>query len=157
MEPIYQNVLRYDEKENKWVLIKPEPFVALISPRFIEGNPIREDKNVENINDVRVSQLTEMVEVPEVLAVPKIKLEKSTLLARAVYEKGNDMVRKFMVWKTNKSLSNEYPEYIIYHLDYSKNRKEPLNRQMRITNDENQMWRYMMAGLKAKWLELKEP
>ncbi len=76
MEPIYQNVLRYDNQENKWVLVKPEPFVALISPRFIEGNPIREDKSVENINDVRVSQLTEMVQVPEVLVVPEIKFKK---------------------------------------------------------------------------------
>ncbi len=55
-----------------------------------------------------------------------------------------------MAWKTNKSLSNEYPEYIIYHLDYSKNRKEPLNRQMRITNDENQMWEIYDGWIKSE-------
>ena len=96
-----------------------------------------------------------MVQVPEVTVAPEIKLEKSTLLARTVYEKGNDMVRKFMAWKTNKSLSNEYPEYIIYHLGYSKNRKNPIDRQMRITNDENQMWEIYNGWIKSEMIGTK--
>ncbi|MHA2343401.1 MAG: hypothetical protein ACXADW_16160 [Candidatus Hodarchaeales archaeon] len=37
-------------------------------------------------------------------------------------------------------MSNEYPEYIVYHLDYSKKRKEPIKRNIKGTNNESQAW-----------------
>ena len=68
-EPIMQNVIRYDEKGKYWEFVRSEPLVALISPRFVEDNPIRTDKSASNIKDVRVSQITELVEVPDFFLV----------------------------------------------------------------------------------------
>ena len=45
-----------------------------------------------------------------------------------------------MVWETNKESTGEYPKYVIYTLDYSQNRKSPLSRKIKITNDKNQLW-----------------
>jgi hypothetical protein len=140
-EPIYQNVVRYNQSENTWEYVASEPFVALISPRFIQGDPIRADKQVETITDVRKSQLTEMVEIPTAsLITPEMELEESKVLARKVYEQKDTMVRKFMAWQTNKSKTGEYPEYIVYQVDYSQKRKDPLKRVMKFSNDEDQMW-----------------
>jgi len=116
------------------------PFLSLIAPRFIEEEPIREDKNAANITDVRISQLMDLVDISRVEKISKYEYENSELLARNVYDKGDTMVRKFILWKTNKSESNEYPEYVIYHLDYSKNRKDPLIRDIKGTNSGSQAW-----------------
>jgi len=139
-EPIYQSCLQFIEKTNSWELVTQMPFLSLIAPRFIEEEPIREDKNAENITDVRISQIMDLVDIPKFDKIIKYEYENSELLARKVYEKGNDMVHKFMMWKTNKSVSNEYPEYIIYHLDYSKKRKDPLKRDIMGTNNKDQAW-----------------
>jgi hypothetical protein len=135
---IYQPCLYYDEKENSWEIVRKVPFLSLISPRFIQEEPLREDKNAQNITDVRISQIMDLVDIPKFDKIAKYELEKSTVLARKVFEKDVSMVRKFMLWKTNKSITNEYPEYVIYAMDYSKKRKTPLKRDMKITNSENQ-------------------
>ena len=151
-EPIYQPCLQFDEKDNSWELIRQIPFLSLIAPRFIEEDPIREDKNAGNITDVRISQIMDLVDIPRSDKISKYEYEHSELLARKVYEKGDDMVRKFMMWKTNKSVSNEYPEYIIYNLDYSKNRKDPLNRNIKSTNSESQAWELLDTTIESEMI-----
>ena len=80
---------------------------------------------------MRVSQITDLVDVPKIDAISQLQLEKSTILVRKVFEK-DKMVRKFIVWKTNKEGSGLYPDFVIYFLDYSKNRKEPFKRKTKI-------------------------
>jgi hypothetical protein len=138
--PIYQPCLSFDEKTNSWELVRKVPFLKLISPRFIEEDPIRDDKNALNITDVRISQIMDVVDIPRFDKIVKFDFEPSMIMVRKVYEKGQNMVRKFMLWKTNKSRSGEYPEYIVYFLDYSGNRKEPLKRSLKGTNSESQAW-----------------
>ena len=63
----------------------------------------------------------------------------SELLERVVYKKTmkeNLMVRKLLLWKTNKESSIDYPGYVIYLTDFSPNRKEPLQREVKVSNDE---------------------
>ncbi len=94
----------------------------------------------------------DLVDIPRFDDISKYDLEHSTILARKVYEKGEDMVRKFMVWKTNKSESKEYPEYVVYHMDYSKNRKEPLKRSIKITDSLAQSWELLDNAVNSEMI-----
>ncbi|MFW9874037.1 MAG: RNA ligase family protein [Candidatus Thorarchaeota archaeon] len=154
-DPIYQPCLLFDEKTNSWELVRQVPFLSLIAPRFIEEEPIREDKNALNITDVRISQIMDLVDIPRFDKISKYEYELSELLARKVYVKGDAMVRKFMMWKTNKSMSNEYPEYVVYHLDYSKNRKDPLVRDIKGTNIESQAWELFDSIIQSEMIGTK--
>ena len=140
-EPIHQNALRYNEKEERWERLQQVEFVKLLYPRFVSGNPIRTDKSAHKIIDVRVSQVTDVVDVPHIDAVPEVEpLKKSVLLARNVYVKGENALRKVLAWETNKASSGTYPAYVIYYFDYSDGRKTPITRKVRITEDKEQMW-----------------
>lgn len=99
---------------------------------------MRPNENAQNITDVRISQIMDLVDIPKYESISKYDLEPSKILERKVYEKGDFMIRKFILWKTNKSETEEYPEYVIYNMDYSKNRQDPLKRDMKITNNEEQ-------------------
>ena len=73
-------------------------------------------------------------------------------MQREIYVKtlrGEQLVRKFLLWKTNKeSEADNYPAYVAYHADYSPTRKTPLTREVRVSNSETQIL--------ALWHELKE-
>jgi len=139
-KPIYQNTLHYNEKEKKWEVLRPVQFATLISPRFVKDHPLRTDKEAINIIDVRVSQITDLVDVPAADAISQQRLEKSSILARKVFEKDNQMIRKFIVWETNKGITGLYPNFVIYFLDYSANRKEPYKRKTKITSGKEQAY-----------------
>ena len=50
------------------------------------------------------------------------------------------MVRKFVLWKTNKESSSEdYPAYVIHYTDFSPNRKAPLDREVVVSSSLEQM------------------
>jgi len=154
--PIYQNTLHYNEKEEKWETLQPVQFATLISPRFVKDHPLREDKDAKNIIDVRINQITDLVDVPKAEDISQLQLEKSIILARKVFEKDNKMVRKFIIWKTNKAESGQYPNYVIYFLDYSKNRKEPFNRKAKIAKDEQQAFEIFDTWLDSEMLNTKK-
>jgi hypothetical protein len=62
------------------------------------------------------------------------------VIDRQVYTKemkGNLMVRKLLLWKTNKEDRPEFPAYVVYLTDFSPNRQEPLQRDMRIASTES--------------------
>jgi hypothetical protein len=50
--------------------------------------------------------------------------------------KENLMVRKLLLWKTNKEEKREFPAYVVYLTDFSPNRVEPLGREIRIAQTE---------------------
>jgi hypothetical protein len=110
--------------------------------------------------DIRVSQLTDICpfEEPEVGAV---KLEPSTLLERRVFKKISGekvMLHKFLLWKTNKEQTGNYPAYIIYHTDFSSGRKDMIKRDMLYSNDEQQIRALLAAeiadNVKKGWEEV---
>ncbi len=154
-EPIMQPSLKFDEKKNQWEMIRPMPFVKLIHPRFIQEEPIREDKDVKNIDDVRIHQITDLLDIQTFESVSEIDLEKSEMLARHVYNKKEEAVRKFIAWKTNKGTSGFFPEYAVYYLDYSQNRKKPINRSLQITDNKEQLWALFDEWIKNEMIGTK--
>jgi hypothetical protein len=72
----------------------------------------------------------------------KVDLKKSELLSREVYvkeSKGMKMVRKFMVWKTNKEGTGEYPAYVFHYTDFSATRKEMLKKEIKVSDSKKQI------------------
>lgn len=139
-EPIMEPSLKYNLKTKIWEMVRMMPFVRLLSPHFVEGYPFREDKSAESIEDVRIRQVLDIIELSRINRVIKLKQESSEILIRKVYQRQEIAVKKFMAWNTNKKNSGLYPKYVVYFLDYSKGRKDPLSRRAKVTNDKNQMW-----------------
>lgn len=92
-QPINKMVLNWNSAENKYEIVRRLPLAALISPQFVR----RRDDKMLNANDIRIQQITDLVEVS--LAdrdARQLNLPSSTLLRREVMTKvlkGNTMVR----------------------------------------------------------------
>lgn len=137
--PVNRMVLKWDKGENRYTVVRRMPLVSVISPQFIR---VRDDKTLDP-TDVRISQVTDLVPVAMAnVDTGQMKLPRSEILQREVYTKqlrGETMVRKFLLWKTNKqNESDEYPGYVVYYTDFSPSRKTPLTREIRVTNSETQ-------------------
>ncbi len=140
-EPIERMVLDYDG--HQWLGIRRLPLASIISPQFLR---FRDDKGA-NPGDVGLSQLERITDIPASDAPARdARLPASTLLRRAVATKelkGKTMMRKLMLWKTNKeSVSPEHPAYVIALTDFSPNRKTPLERDIRVSSSLEQIEAY---------------
>jgi hypothetical protein len=143
-------VLEWNSKDSKWEGVRSMPLCSLLSPQFLR---FRDDKTA-SAADVRMSQLSDLVEIPEInRAAEEIKLPSSTLLKRAVAVKdsrGSKMVRKILLWKTNKEeASRDYPAYVLHVTNFSVNRKTPLEFDLRVTKSASQA-ETMFAELKKE-------
>jgi hypothetical protein len=155
--PVSRMVLNWDlDKSDSYHIVRRMPLASVISPQFIRR---REDKGI-CIEDVPIAQVTSLVEVP--LAdrdARDITLPKSEILRREVYTKllkGETMVRKFVMWKTNKEAeADEFPAYVVHYTDFSPNRKAPLARDIRVSSSREQieaLWDDMKtANIKKGW------
>lgn len=137
---INRMVLRYETPAEIYRAIRRLPLCAPISPQFVRA---REDKGV-NPSDVRIQQVTDLIEVPAAHRdASTLVLPKSEILHRAVYTKvlkGQTLVRKLMLWKTNKEvIDSDYPAYVAYVTDFSPGREEPLKREIRVSNSRQQI------------------
>ena len=133
--PIERMVLSWNGPAAKYEIVRRLPLAALIGPSYVRRRP---DKSV-NPRDLRLSQVTDVVEVP--LAdkdATRLTLSPSELLRREVYVKtlrGAKMVRKLLLWKTNKERDTaEHPAYVVYLTDFSPNRQSPLEREIRVAS-----------------------
>ena len=126
---------------------------------YIASSRERADKS-PSISDLRLSQLTDLCpfEEPEGGA---IALEKSVLVARRVFKKvakDKVMLHKFLVWKSNKEASGDYPAYVFYHTDYSSSRKELIKRDMAFSSSREQIMNILEAeiadNIKKGWEEI---
>jgi hypothetical protein len=48
------------------------------------------------------------------------------------------MVQKFTVWQTNKPAS-DFPAFVFHYTDFSSDRKEPLKRDVIVSDDKKQI------------------
>ncbi len=147
--PVNRMVLSWNSNDSNYEVVRRMPLCSVISPQF---KRIRDDKSV-NASDIRIKQVADLVEVPQAdRDANRMALPKSNVLRREVYTKmlkGEKMVRKFVMWKTNKETeSDEFPGYVIHYTDFSPNRKSPLNRDIRVTNCADQ--------IEQHWQELRE-
>ena len=137
---INRMVLTYDKKEDKYRVVRRFPLVSVISPQFLR---IREDKK-PNAQDIRIDQVTDIVPVEnsEVIAT-EYSLPASEVIKREVFTKtlkGQLMVRKFLMWKTNKEQeAGQFPAYVVHYTDFSPTRKTPLDREVRVSNSAEQI------------------
>lgn len=135
--PIRRMVLDFDESDG-WTPVQLKSGASMIHPIFVR---LRDDKEV-NTTDVRARQILERVELEELdQKVVKIERPESEIQRREVYVKearGVKTVRKLLVWKTNKeNVDSDFPAWVVHWTDYSPNRKDPLQREVRLAPDED--------------------
>jgi hypothetical protein len=157
--PILRMALDWNRGAHGYNVVRRLPLVSVISPQFVR---LRDDKSVSP-TDVRIQQVTDLVEVP--LAdrdARQIALPASEILRREVYTKqmkGETMVRKFVLWKTNKEQQSEdYPGFVVHFTDFSPNRKTALERELRVSNSREQidaLWESLKGSNLAKGWELR--
>jgi len=133
-------VLGYDQPLNMYQSIRRLPLASPISPCFIRK---RDDKSIRHA-DLRLHQIADVIEVPMLETnASQLTLPKSEILKREVFTKtlkGNLMVRKLLLWKTNKeSDGGNFPAYVAYFTDFSPGRACPLEREIRISNSREQI------------------
>lgn len=134
-------------------------FVAPIIERF------RDDKQAD-AGDVRLSQVENFssFEPEDIEKIPGPKLRPSEILFRDVYTKAlgeKIMVLKFTGWKTNKEKNGEWPSYVLHVTNFSSGRQQRLQRQVDITDDEEQLYelrdREIEANVKKGWEKVLPP
>ncbi len=151
---IKKPLLKYDDA-NGYELKKMVPFVSLIHPVI---KCIREDKQA-NTHDVRLAQITDVVFLGLEESKTAGELPKSEIIFREVYtkaSKGETNVKKFLIYKTNKEdLDSSYPAYVFHSTDFSPTRKEPMSKDIRISNSKEQIERlckeFMEDNVKKGW------
>lgn len=136
--------LQYDDGYELLAMI---PSVSLIHPVI---RRIREDKQV-NAHDVRLAQVLDGVDLDPADVVSPT-LPAAEVIFREVYtkaSKGMTNVRKFLIVKTNKEkLDSSYPAYVFHSTDFSPTRKDPLKKEIRISNSKAQI-----EGICAEFIE----
>ncbi len=128
-----------DYKDNAYRAIRRLPLASPISPVFVRR---REDKVIRE-QDLRLQQVADILEVPLMdRDARKLELPKSEVLRREVFTKtlkGALMVRKLLLWKTNKETNDSHPAFVAYFTDFSPNRATPLDRDIRVSNSKEQI------------------
>jgi|TARA_Y100000294_G_scaffold177883_1_gene205414 ATP-dependent DNA ligase len=151
---IKNHLLNYDEK-NGYSFSANIDGVSLIHPVF---KRIRDDKQVNN-HDVRFSQVTDIVYLEHTGKGKTKALPESEIIFREVYtkaSKGNTNVQKFIAWKTNKEKSDDgYPAFVMNYTNFSPTRKDPLKKDVRISNSKKQIMElvngFMENNIKKGW------
>jgi hypothetical protein len=134
-EPVRQMVLEYSDDKG-WQAVRKLCAASLLFPVFVR---LREDKQVNEV-DIRIDQLLERCFVGDAgQNAEALTLEKSAVVRREVYKKASKKgvgVRKLVVWKTNKEKSSsDFPAFVVHFTDYSADRKDPLQREVRPAPD----------------------
>jgi len=121
--------------------------ISVVSPVFVR---FRDDKKAVH-DDIRLSQISDFSFVPDAPVVSEAGSAKSELLKRVVYKKqlGTKlMVQKFMVWKTNKP-APDYAGYVFHYTNFSSERKDPLQREVMVSDDEDQIMALCDASIET--------
>jgi len=150
--------LNWNRADKRYQLIRRLPLVSMISPHFVRR---REDKSV-NPHDLRLQQITARFEVAMAdRDARQLNLTRSQVLRREAYVKqlkGQTLVRKLVMWQTNKEREIEgFPAFVIHFTDYSPNRQTTLERDIRVSNSREQideLWQELIAENIAKgWVQ----
>lgn len=132
-------VLSWDAAGSRWEPLRRLPLASMISPQFVRR---REDKVVRPA-DLRIQQVSDLVDVPHAdrdartLAPPRSEVLKREVFTKVF--KGATMVRKLVMWKTNKEADPAWPAYVVHFTDFSPGRKTPLEREIRISSSRDQI------------------
>ena len=140
-------------KEGSYTALGKQPMASVIAPVYVK---MRTDKKADT-EDTGLTQITKIVMLDTGSAEKEI-LKNSEVIAREVYvkaSKGMKMVRKFMLWKTNKEHSDEYPAYVYHYTDFSAGRAEMLKKEIKVSNSKKQIEEIfaaeVLANVKKGW------
>lgn len=115
------------------------PGISVVFPIF---SRMRDDKGA-NATDVRLTQIAEFAYAPAGEPVASVaRGGRSELLKREVYKKEQGqklMVQKFLAWKTNKEETGSYPAYVLHYVNFSSERKDPLQSEVRVSSSQQQI------------------
>jgi len=134
-------VIEWQEDEQNWQGVRRLPLCSIISPQFAG---MRDDKTF-NPDDCGVPQLAAVVDIHESThgKLDSLTLPPSKIIERSVATKilkEATMVRKILLWQTNKQdASREFPAFVLHLTDYSPNRKQPLNHEICVSDSETQI------------------
>lgn len=138
-QPINKMALNWNAAGSRYEIVRRLPLVGMISPQFVRR---RDDKAV-NRTDIRLQQVTDIVEVAGAERDANVQNQPaSQILRREVCTKqlkGQTMVRKLVLWQTNKEAGGDFPAFVIHYTDYSPNRKTPLEREIRVSSSREQI------------------
>jgi len=132
-------------EKDSYSAVYKKPSVSVTAGVFLS---FRDDKKV-NTEDVGISQITKILPL-ETNEKSISELKESKLLHREVYVKESKeikKIRKFVVWKTNKEESNEFPAFVYHYTDYSPGRKDPLKKEIKISENLKQIEEVLKAEL----------
>lgn len=124
-------------KDNAYYSEGKSSSASVTSPTFLR---IRDDKKPD-VNDIGISQVTRIISL-DTASSEKISLKKSEVLKKEIYvknSKGINMVRKFVIWKTNKDHTGEYPAFVYHFTDFSPSRADVLKKDLKISNSKKQI------------------
>jgi len=124
-------------KDNAYYSEGKSSSASVTSPTFLR---IRDDKKPD-VNDIGISQVTRIISL-DTASSEKISLKKSEVLKKEIYiknSKGINMVRKFVIWKTNKDDTGEYPAFVYHYTDFSPSRADVLKKDLKISNSKKQI------------------
>ncbi len=147
-------------KDGKYRMLSLVKGISFIYPIFVQ---IRDDKKADEVG-TRLSQVTDLFYIPDFEASFKPKeLPMSELILREVYKKVSGsklMVQKFLVWKTNKeTVDSSYPAYVMHYTNFSSDRKEPLQRDIRVSGSRDQILditnTFMEENIKKGWSKVE--
>jgi len=128
--------------------------LSMIYPNFVrfrdDKKAVYEDIRIEQINDFSyIEPLSDGENDGDITA--------SEMIYRNVYKKETGtklMVQKFLLWKTNKQ-NIGYPAYVLHYTNFSSDRKEPLQREICVSDDWNQIdeifSNYLNEKVKKGW------
>jgi hypothetical protein len=153
-EPITNALIEF--KDGAYKVVSMMNGISLLFPVY---ERIREDKTV-NRTDIRWEQIEGLVYIDHKASQMMLEsLPKSEVISREVYKKefkGKTMLQKFMVWKTNKEkLDTRFAAYVFHYTNFSPDRKEPLDKEIRISNSLEQIKTikdsYIEENIKKGW------
>jgi len=123
---------------------------------------IRDDKNA-SIEESGLSQLIRVTSLDKdyfTSGFDFTSMNKSEIQVVKTYTKktkDKTAIRKFLIWKTNKIETGFYPEYLLYFLDFSEGRKDPIKREFfpysDFTRAQNHLTQLIDENIKKGWEE----
>ncbi|MCL2090200.1 MAG: hypothetical protein FWH11_03060 [Micrococcales bacterium] len=150
---------RLELVDGGWVRTCEVNGIAIVYPSFVR---VRDDKTCDAV-DVRWAQIEEFAAAPvPPEATSEADAPASEVLVRTVYTKqlgAKFMVQKFLVWATHKEPQG-YPAYVFAYTNFSSDRKDPLQQEVRVSSSREQIMELCNAAFEANikkgWVEVHE-
>ncbi len=151
--PIDKMVLAWNGDDKRWEGVRRLPLCSILSPQFVR---LRDDKNATP-EEVRLDQLSSIRDIPDIDRIAaEQELPGAEILHRWVATKtmrDKLMIRKILAIRTNKAeASRDFPAFVLHVTDFSPNRREKLQIDLKVTDDAGQL-ELLLETAKAEYFK----